>query len=240
MDIGYGFLTALISYLIGGISFSRIVTRIVAPEVDIENIRFPTEDGSEGERMRAVGATTASIKLGPKVGCAIGILDILKAVVPVLALKLVYPETYYFLIAAVFVVVGHNWPVYFRFKGGGGISPAYGGFFVVDFIGTLIAATAGMIFGFFVVREILVAYVSGLWFMLLWLIIFKGDWPYIVYGVVINIVFTLAVLPDIKEQWKKKREGNYDMEAGLESFPMGRGMLKIMEFFKVAPKKNGE
>lgn len=240
MEIGYAILIAIISYLIGGISFTRIITHLVSPDLDIENIRFPTEDGSQGDRLRAVGATTASITLGPKVGCTIGILDVLKAVLPVLVLKLLYPQVYYFLIAAVFVVVGHNWPIYFRFKGGGGISPTYGGFLVVDFFGTLISATAGMIFGFFVVREILLAYISGLWFMLLWLILSKGDWPYIVYGVVVNIIFTLAVLPDIKEQWNKKREGNYDMQAGLESFPMGRGMLKIMAFFKVAPNKKRE
>lgn len=237
MEIGYGILTAIISYLIGGISFSRIVTRIVAPKLDIENIRFPTKDGSEGERLRAVGATTASIQLGPKVGCTIGILDILKAFVPVLTLKLLTPGYFYFLIAAVFLVVGHNWSVYFRFKGGGGISPTYGGFFVVDFIGSIVSSLAGMFFGFFIVRDILIAYTSGLWFMLIWLIVVKGEWPYIIYGLVINLVFILAVLPDLKDQLRKRREGKSDMRAGLEGFPMGRGMLKIMEFFGVAPHK---
>jgi acyl-phosphate glycerol 3-phosphate acyltransferase len=240
MDINIAILSAVVAYLIGGISFSRIVTHLVAPDVDLENVHFPTANGGEGQRLRSVGATTASLELGPKAGCTIGILDILKAVVLVLALKLLYPGDYYHLIAAVFVVVGHNWPVYFRFKGGGGISPTYGGFFVVDFVGTIVSASAGMIFGFFVVREILIAYVSGLWFMLLWLIIFKGDWPHIVYGVVMNLVFTLAVLPDLKEQLGKRREGDYDMRAGLEMFPMGRGMLKIMRFFHIEPKTKQE
>jgi glycerol-3-phosphate acyltransferase PlsY len=194
----------------------------------------------EGERLRAVGATTASLELGPKAGCAIGLLDILKGTVPVLVFKLLYPGEYYFLVAAVFVVVGHNWPIYYRFKGGAGISPTYGGFFVVDFIGTVVSSTAGMIFGFFIVRDILIAYNSGLWFLLLWLIIFKGDWPYIVYGVVMNILFTVAILPDIKDHLRKKREGDVDMGAGMELFPMGRGMLKIMRFFGVNPRKKQE
>jgi glycerol-3-phosphate acyltransferase PlsY len=187
-----------------------------------------------------MGATTASLVVGPKAGCAIGLLDILKGVVPVLLLRLIYPDAYYFLIAAVFVVVGHNWPVFYRFRGGGGISPTYGGFFVVDFIGTIVSAFAGMFFGFFVVRDILISYTSGLWFMLVWLIIFKGEWPYIVYGITINVIFTLGILPDVTDYLKKKRAGELDMGASMETFPMGRGMLKIMRFFGTEPRKKGE
>jgi glycerol-3-phosphate acyltransferase PlsY len=191
-------------------------------------------------RMRAIGATTASLELGPKVGCTIGILDILKAVLPVLALKLWYPGEFYHLVAAVFVVVGHNWPLYYRFKGGGGISPTYGGFFVVDFIGTVVSAFTGLIFGLFVLRSILFAYNAGLWFMLIWLIIFKGEWPYIVYGVVMNIIFIAALIPEFTGYIKYRRENKNisgeDRARGMEVFPMGRGMLKIMKYFGVEPK----
>lgn len=240
MNISIGILSAVTGYLIGGISFSRIVTRLLAPDVDLENVRFPSADGGEGQRLRAVGATTASLRLGPKVGCTIGLLDILKGAAPVLAFKLLFPGEYYFLLAAVFVVMGHNWPVFFRFRGGGGISPTYGGFFVVDFAGAIVSALTGMVFGFFAVRDILIAYTSGLWFMLLWLIIFKGDWPYVIYGVMMNIIFTLAILPDIKNHVRKKRKGEIHMGASMELFPMGRGMLKIMRFFGVDPRKKQE
>lgn len=234
-------LTSIIaSYLLGAVSFSRLVTRLVAPTLDLENIVMPTQDGSEGQRLTTIGATTASIKLGPKVGCTIGLLDILKGVVPVLLLKLLYPNDFYHLLAAAFVVIGHNWPVFYRFRGGGGISPTYGGFFVIDFFGAIISAFSGMIFGLFIVRDIMLAYISGLWFMLLWLIVFKGDWPHIIYGIVINIIFLLALIPDTKEYLKKKREGKVEMGAAMETFPMGRGMLKMMKFFKVGPRKKPE
>jgi len=237
VDIFIVVFSASISYLIGGISFARVVTRLLAPDVDVENIRLPSSDGQEGQQLRSVSATVASLELGPQAGCAIGLLDILKGVLPVLTLKLLFPEEYYFLIAAVFVVIGHIWPIYYHFRGGGGISPTYGGFFVVDFIGTLISAFAGMVFGFFIVRDILIAYTSGLWFMLLWFIIFKGEWPYIVYGIVMNIIFTIAIIPDVKDYLKAKSKGELDMGASMEIFPMGRGMLKIMKFFGVEPKK---
>jgi glycerol-3-phosphate acyltransferase PlsY len=237
MSVWIAFLSGIGSYLLGSISFSRLVTRLVAPNLNLENVKMPDANGVEGQQLRTVGATAASINLGPRVGCAIGILDILKGVVPVLVLKLLYPGEFYHLIAAVFVVVGHDWPVYHRFRGGGGISPTYGGFFVVDFVGTIVSSLAGLVFGFFIVRDILISYISGLWFFLLWLIFFKGDWPHIVYGVVMNIIFTIALIPDMKEYLAKKRTGQVDMGASMETFPMGRGMLKIMKFFGVEPRK---
>ena len=241
MRIEIAVLSALISYLIGSFSFARVVTRLLAPDLDIENITFKRPDGTPGYRMRAIGATAASLELGPRVGCSIGLLDILKGVIPTLAFKLLYPGEYYFLIAAVFAVIGHHWPVYYRFKGGGGISPTYGGFFVVDFIGSIVSSFSGLIFGFFILRNIMIGYISGLWFMLLWLIIFKGEWPYIIYGIVMNIIFIVALLPEIKGMIQYRREGKKeDMTAGLESFPMGQSMLKVMNFFGVAPKKKAE
>ncbi len=238
-EIWIALATAAVSYLIGSISIARIVSRLVAPDVDLENVHMPKADGTQGQHLQTIGATTASIQLGPRVGCAIGILDILKGVLPVLVVKLLFPEQFYHLIAAVFVVVGHNWPIYYRFRGGGGMSPTYGGFFVVDFLGTMVSSVAGMIFGFFIIRDILIAYTSGLWFFLVWLIIFKGDWPHIVYGVVMNVIFTIALIPDVKDYIKKKRAGELDMGASMETFPMGRGMLKIMKYFKVEPRKKG-
>lgn len=241
MSLWIGLLTGILSYLLGSISFSRIVARLIAPELNPETIKMPKADGSEGQKLKTIGATTISVKLGPKAGCAIGLLDIIKGVAPVLAARLLYPDHYYYLIAAVLVVVGHIWPVFYRFRGGGGISPTYGGFFVVDILGTVISSFAGLIFGFFIIRDIVIAYTSGLWFMLVWLIIFKGDWPHIIYGIIINIVFTIAIYPDIREYLKKKKDGTLDpMETGMETFPMGRGMLKIMRFFGVKPRNQKE
>lgn len=232
--------SVVISYLVGSISFARVISRIVDPSLDIENIHLQKSDGSQGDRLQTIGGTTASIKLGPKVGCAIGLLDILKGVIPVMAFKYFFPNQHYHLLSAIFVVIGHNWPIFYRFKGGAGISPTYGGFFVVDFWGTVISSFTGLIFGLFIIKDILVAYMSGLWFFLLWLIIFKGDLIHIVYGVIINIIFTIALIPQTKDYIRKKRAGKVDMEEGLEAFPMGRGMLKIMNFFRVEPRRKGQ
>jgi glycerol-3-phosphate acyltransferase PlsY len=236
MDTTIILLVAGFSYLIGSISFSRIVAKFVDPDVDLESVELPAAGGGT-HQLKMVGATTASVKLGPKVGCTIGILDILKAFLPVLALKLMYPDQYYHLISAVFVVLGHNYPIFFNFKGGAGVSPIYGGFIVVDFIGIVVSTIASLIFGFFIVRDMVVAYVSEVWFMLIWLIIFKGDWPHIIYGIAINIIFLLGFVPEIKDYLKQKQKGEIDMQEAMRTTPMGRGMLKIMDFFGVNKQK---
>jgi len=229
-------LVVFVSYLIGSLSFSRIVSKFVDPNIDLESVDMPAASGGT-HRLKMVGATTASVKLGPKVGCTIGILDILKGFLPVLALKLIFPDHYYHLVSAVFVVVGHNFPVFYKFKGGAGISPIYGGFFVVDFIGIVVSTITSLLFGFFIVRDMVVAYVSGVWFMLIWLIIFKGDWPHIIYGVAINIIFILGFVPEIKDYVKQKQRGEIDMQEAMRTTPMGRGMIKIMDFFGVNKPK---
>lgn len=227
--------TALAAYLIGSISFSRIIARFAAPGVDLEQVDVPTQSG-DVKRMKMVGATTASMKLGPKVGCAIGLLDILKGFLAVLAARLLLPGAPYYLVAAVFVVVGHNWSVFHRFTGGAGISPMYGGFFVVDWLGTFVSAVSGMIFGFVVVRDILVAYVSGPWLMMVWILIFHRDLPHILYIVAVNLVFLLAFIPDIKDYLKDRKKSDFSMSQAMETFPMGRGMKKIMRFLHLEKK----
>ena len=61
MEIGMMILTAIVSYLIGCISFSRIVTRLLAPDADLETVKMSAADGGEGHQLRNIGATTASI-----------------------------------------------------------------------------------------------------------------------------------------------------------------------------------
>lgn len=236
MNTGIALLSALSSYLMGAISFTRIITRILAPNVDLEDVKLPNPDGTESETtLLTVGATTAAIKLGSRVGCMIGVLDILKGVIPTLAFRLLHPDQYYFLIASVFAVVGHNWPVYYRFKGGGGMSTALGGFLVVDWIGTIVSSSLGMFLGFAIVRDLFFAYTGWTLLMIPWLWIRTKDPVYAVYALLVNIAFFLALVPEIKRYLEIRRQGTVDMQQGMEVTPMGRGMLKMarmLGFFK--------
>ena len=223
------------SYLIGSISMARVVTKIVAPDVDLEDVEFAVP-GSEAYRLRTVSSTTASLKLGPKVGGPIALLDMLKGFIPVLALRLIFPNEYYHLFAAVFAVAGHNWSIYHRFTGGGGLSTSYGAFFAIDLFGTLISAFSGMLLGFAVFKDMMVAFASGPFLMLIWLIIFKRDWPHIIFGIAINVVILLKLSPDII-QLIKNRDQAADISNVMDQTGMGRGMKKIMRWMGIDPEK---
>jgi glycerol-3-phosphate acyltransferase PlsY len=232
MDPIIAVIAAVSAYLIGSISFSRLVMKIAAPDVNINEIKVPSSSGEGFTEMRTIGANTASIVLGPRVGCLIGWMDILKVTIPTLVFRLLYPDQPYFLIAAIFGMVGHNWPVYYRFKGGGGISALYGGFIVVDWLGALVCALAGLFFGLVVVKEVLVAFMAGAWFMIPWFWIRTQDPVYIAYAVIVNVLLILALIPEVRRAMQRRREGTkVDMKASLQVIPMGRQMLKIMDFF---------
>jgi glycerol-3-phosphate acyltransferase PlsY len=231
MDLYILFLAMISGYLLGGISFARVVTKLLKPEATLDDVVLSSEDGQSQTRLRSMGATTASMRVGSRWGCFIGWLDILKVAVPTLVFRLVFPDQPYYLLTAVFGMIGHNWPVYYKFRGGAGVSALYGGVIVVDFIGAVVCAFAGLFLGLFVVKDVLVAYLSGIWLLIPWFWFRTRDPIFLAYALAVNIIIILALVPEIRDQIKSHREGRYDMQAAMGSFPMGRGMLKIMERF---------
>lgn len=113
-------LMAIIAYLLGSINTSIIVGKKMAG-VDIR------KSGSGN-----AGATNALRTLGKKAGIIVLIGDILKAVVAILIAILISKitkaddEVILKQIAGFFVVLGHNFPIFYGFKGGKGIATSLG------------------------------------------------------------------------------------------------------------------
>ena len=106
------FITALISYLFGSIPFGYLFTKILLKK-DIRDV------GSGN-----IGATNV-LRTGKKsLGYLTLILDIAKAVVPVVYIKLNYPDLVY--ISALCAFLGHLFPVWLKFKGGKGVATFVG------------------------------------------------------------------------------------------------------------------
>ncbi len=115
MDI---FLIGIISYMMGSIPFGFILTKIFLNK-DIREI------GSGN-----IGATNA-LRTGNKIiGYSTLILDILKAVIPVLYVKFFFPNFLY--IAALCAFLGHVFPIWLKFKGGKGVATYVGILFTID------------------------------------------------------------------------------------------------------------
>jgi len=232
MDYLIAIAAALAGYLMGSISFTRAITRLVAPGKEIKETEIPIEGTDLSYKVTSYGATTASMKHGPKVGCSIGFADMLKVAIPVLVFRLLFPGEAYMYIAAAAGMMGHNWPIYYKFKGGRGISAYYGGIFVIDWLGALVTMAAGMLFGFFIVRDVFVAYMAGLWFIIPWAWFTTHRYDYLAYAVVINIIYIIASLPDLKQYVKIRKNTKVTTKMVLEASPMGRGMLKISKWIK--------
>jgi glycerol-3-phosphate acyltransferase PlsY len=227
MDIRIPLLAALVGYLLGSISFARVMMRLLAPGEELTGMELDT-GSSEKFQVNAVSGTAVSMKLGPKYGMITALLDILKAVVPALAFKLLYPGMPYYLISATMSLVGHNWPIYYGFKGGRGLSPMYGGFLVADWIGTLVTAIVGMFLGLAVFKDVFLSYMLGPWLMVPWLWFRTRDPWHVAYAIAVNILFALAMVPEIRTMQDQKRRGvEGDMMASMEATPMGHGIKKM-------------
>ena len=113
-------LTLLISYLMGSIPFGLLLTKFFLKK-DIRKF------GSGN-----IGATNA-LRIGSKIiGYSTLILDILKAVIPVLFIKIYLPQL--ILISSLAVFLGHVFPIWLRFKGGKGVATYLGILFCINYI----------------------------------------------------------------------------------------------------------
>jgi glycerol-3-phosphate acyltransferase PlsY len=239
MDPVIAILSFLCSYLIGSISFARLIVKLWTGK-DVTKFEIAVDGIDEKYRAISIGGNTVSSVLGPKGGMIVGILDILKIVLPTLTLKLLFPEQpSYTLIAAVGGLIGHIWPVYYHFHGGSGFSAILGGLLVIDWPAALILPIAGLVLGMLVFRNMIVASLGWIWLLIPW---FwwqtDGNMAYILYAVAVNIIFLLAMIPEYQTAMKYRRQGK-SLEYGmgnLKANPMGRGMLKIARFFNVEIK----
>ena len=117
---------AAISYLLGSIPFGLLLTNLFLKK-DIREI------GSGN-----IGATNA-LRSGNKfIGYATLLLDIFKAVLPIVYVKLNFPDFVY--ISSLSVFLGHVFPLWLKFKGGKGVATYVGILFSLNFI-------YGLVFG---------------------------------------------------------------------------------------------
>ena len=107
-----------LSYLIGSIPFGYILTKFFLKK-DIREI------GSGN-----IGATNA-LRTGNKfIGYSTLILDIFKAVLVLIFIKINYPE--YIYVSSLCIFIGHVFPLWLKFKGGKGVATYLGILFCIN------------------------------------------------------------------------------------------------------------
>jgi len=113
-------IAAISSYLMGSIPFGFILTKLLLKK-DIREI------GSGN-----TGATNALRTGNRLLGYTTLILDILKAVIPIIYVKLNYPDLIF--ITSLSIFLGHVFPVWLKFKGGKGVATYVGILFSLNLI----------------------------------------------------------------------------------------------------------
>jgi len=202
-------LAAVVGYLIGSISPARVITARVAPQQDITKLVVEGVDGGGRFESDSVSSGSVRLHLGNRYGCLVGVLDILKGAIPTLILKWWLPDQPYHLLAAGMVVVGHNWPLYYGFKGGRGVSPSLGAMLVIDPLGVVVTNILGLASDLFIRLPLLS---SGVWLELMvpWTWIVGRSWPERLYVLAMALIYSVSIVPEVREVIRLKREGNLE------------------------------
>ncbi len=193
-------------YLVGSISFTRVVGKVARPGLSLQSTPLTWRDGV-GISSDDVSATTLELRAGPRLGATASALDIAKATIPVAILRRVAPDQRYDLVCAIAVMVGHNRPVFHRFQGGRGTSVLLGSLLVIDPVAIPVSIALGQAFGIYVVRDALFAQHMG-WFVALpiWFAA-RGDRDLVLFALAANVVRWAVSVDEVRQWWPLYRSG---------------------------------
>ena len=168
------FIIGIISYLMGSIPFGLILTKVFLKK-DIREI------GSGN-----IGATNA-LRTGNKlIGYSTLILDVLKAVIPVLYVKINFTDAVY--LSALCAFIGHVFPVWLKFKGGKGVATYVGILFSLNIIFGLVFGICWLII-FFISKYSSLASLIGSLSTPFYILIFEGSENVFFYVIMFILIF---------------------------------------------------
>lgn len=191
MKILFYFIVIIVGYIMGCIQSSYIIGRM--NKIDIR------EHGSKN-----AGASNAFMTLGWKKGVLVGVIDILKAAIPVFIVTLVFPGNDILAMACgASVVLGHIFPVFMGFRGGKGTASIVG---TMMGLNPILLVIGGLVI---ILVTIISDYIAiGTFFMLISLLICLIIFDYSLVAILIFIGIVLLILCLHLPNFKRIRGGN--------------------------------
>ena len=104
----------IFSYLIGSIQSGILIGKIIY-KTDVRQL------GSKSS-----GATNIQRTIGLKPGIFVLLLDIFKGFLPIIFIEIFTEENIFGVMSCIFLVIGHCYPVFHKFKGGKGVATGFG------------------------------------------------------------------------------------------------------------------
>ena len=181
-----GILSIIIGYLLGSIPTAYIVSRI-RKGIDIRNI------GS-----RNMGGANVMREIGAREGVIVGLIDIAKGVGAVLIAQALNISELWVFGAGFAALVGHNFTVFARFRGGRGSATIIGVFLVLAPEAMLITLVVVAI-PFFTTRKFGAAILIGFALLPLFLWLLEGSLALVRYALVIDVFMLIRNLTGIKQ-----------------------------------------
>lgn len=194
MIIAY-ILSAVIAYLLGSISFSVIFSKKIAG-IDVR------QEGSKN-----AGTTNVLRTVGKKAAALTLVCDILKGVVAILiayAISFITEELNAALlvqIAGIFAIIGHTFPVFFKFKGGKGIATSLGILLLVNYQIGLICLVFWIIIVAFTRMVSLGSIMAAILFPVLTIFITQNyfvEGNYIIFGIIVAVMVVFNHRSNVK------------------------------------------
>lgn len=197
------FLTMIGGYVVGSIPTAYLIVKHTN-KVDIRQ----AGSGNVG------GFNAAQVTRSKFVGILVGVLDGVKGLLVVLVTAGIAPNEFWVpAIALLSAIVGHNYPMWLRFKGGRGLATAAGGMFFVGFTYTIVWCSIWTI-GKLAKRDILTSNLIAIFFtpvilgIVPWSIVSKAvvvkvePEPFLLFACALSLLLTLSHLDVIKQLWK--------------------------------------
>ena len=109
------FIVIIVSYLIGNINPAILVGKMTKG-IDIRELN-----------SKNAGTSNVTMTIGYRWGIFVGVMDVLKGLIPVLIIRFIYPDNDILWVVGGFgAIMGHIYPIYYSFKGGKGTA-TFGG-----------------------------------------------------------------------------------------------------------------
>ena len=167
-------LVSLIAYFLGNFATSYIVS-MRAAHIDIR------KHGSGN-----AGATNVLRVLGAKAAALTFLGDTLKGVAAVLIGRYIAGSNGAIL-AGLFVVIGHNWPVTLGFKGGKGVATTIGAMLAINPLLVLVVFTMGAVV-LITTKYVSLASITGMVIFPITMILFRQSTEYIIFSFILALL----------------------------------------------------
>jgi glycerol-3-phosphate acyltransferase PlsY len=166
------------AYLLGAIPFGLLIARL-QKGIDIRD--HGSGNIGTSNVLRTLGKRAALLTLGG---------DLMKGYLPVLVGSLLGVSQLWIVLAGAAAVIGHNWPIYIRFRGGKGVATSFGAA-----LGIMPAAAGLALLVYLLVAAIarytsLAALVSSA-SLLLWVHLLKASRPQVLFAAFAAILIYL-------------------------------------------------